>query len=77
MGRLDRPQAEAEASRRDLDEAWQIAERGPMRLFMADIHLHRARLFHAEKPYPWRRWSRAPASRVVNPWRNEPAEPSC
>ena len=29
----------------DLDEAWQIAERGPMKLFMADIHLHRARLF--------------------------------
>lgn len=29
----------------DLDEAWQIAARGDMRLFMADIHLHRARLF--------------------------------
>lgn len=29
-----------------MDEAWQIAERGPMRLHMADIHLHRARLFH-------------------------------
>ena len=37
----------------DLDEAWEIAERGPMRLFMADIHLYRARLFHAVKPYPW------------------------
>ena len=37
----------------DLDEAWQIAERGPMRLHMADIHLHRARLFFCEKPYPW------------------------
>jgi hypothetical protein len=36
-----------------LDEAWEIAERGPMRLHMADIHLHRARLFHAVKPYPW------------------------
>jgi tetratricopeptide (TPR) repeat protein len=33
-------------ARTDLDEAWQIAERGPMRLHMADIHLHRARLFH-------------------------------
>ena len=33
------------AARADLDEAWQIAERGPMRLHMADIHLHRARLF--------------------------------
>ena len=29
----------------DLDGAWQIAERGSMKLFMADIHLHRARLF--------------------------------
>ncbi len=33
------------AARADLDEAWQIASRGGMRLFMADIHLHRARLF--------------------------------
>lgn len=31
-------------ARADLDEAQQIAERGPMRLHMADIHLHRARL---------------------------------
>jgi hypothetical protein len=30
------------AARADLDEAWQIAARGDMRLFMADIHLHRA-----------------------------------
>jgi tetratricopeptide (TPR) repeat protein len=37
----------------DLDEAWEIAERGPMQLFMADIHLYRARLFHSVKPYPW------------------------
>jgi len=29
----------------DFDEAWDIAERGPMRLHTADIHLHRARLF--------------------------------
>jgi tetratricopeptide (TPR) repeat protein len=40
-------------SRADLDEAWEIAERGPMPLHMADIHLTRARLFHAAKPYPW------------------------
>jgi len=33
-------------------EAWEIAERGPMKLFMADIHLHRARLFFREKEYP-------------------------
>jgi tetratricopeptide (TPR) repeat protein len=32
-------------SRVDLDEAWEIAERGPMPLFQADIHLTRARLF--------------------------------
>lgn len=47
----------------DLDEAWEIAERGPMKLFMADIHLYRARLFGRKKakgkrqkkeiPYPW------------------------
>ena len=36
----------------DLDEAWEIAERGPMKLFMADIHLYRARLFGSVK-YPW------------------------
>ena len=29
----------------DLDEAWQIAQRGQMKLHMADVHLHRARLF--------------------------------
>ncbi len=29
----------------DLDNAQQIAERGPMRLHLADIHLHRARFF--------------------------------
>jgi tetratricopeptide (TPR) repeat protein len=31
--------------RADLDEAWQITERGSMRLFMADVLLHRGRLF--------------------------------
>jgi hypothetical protein len=31
--------------RSDLDEAWEIAAPGPMRLFMADILLTRARLF--------------------------------
>lgn len=34
------------AARRCLDEAQQIAERGPMPLYLADVHLHRARLFH-------------------------------
>jgi hypothetical protein len=37
----------------DLDEAWEIAERGPMKLHMADIHLYRARLFFREPSYPW------------------------
>ncbi len=34
-----------ERCRADLEEAGEIAERGSMRLFMADVHLHRARLF--------------------------------
>jgi hypothetical protein len=42
-----------DSARSDLDEAWEIAERGPMPLFLADIHLYRARLFHHAKPYPW------------------------
>ncbi len=41
------------SAKADLDEAWEIAERGPMRLYMADIHLYRARLFHGVTPYPW------------------------
>ncbi len=44
---------DASGGRADLDEAWEVAERGSMRLFMADIHLYRARLFHAVTPYPW------------------------
>lgn len=42
-----------DSAQADLDEAWEIAERGPMPLFMADIHLHRARLFFRTTPYPW------------------------
>jgi hypothetical protein len=42
-----------ESAQEDLDEAWEIAERGPMRLHMADVLLYRARLFHGVKPYPW------------------------
>ena len=42
----------------DLNEAWEIAERGPMPLVQADIHLHRARLFglaidRDTTSYPW------------------------
>lgn len=46
-------QGDDDGARTDLDEAWEIAERGPMRLYLADIHLYRARLFHAVQPYPW------------------------
>jgi hypothetical protein len=42
-----------ESAQEDLDEAWEIAERGPMKLFLADIHLYRARLFGCETLYPW------------------------
>jgi hypothetical protein len=48
-----------ESAQADLDEAWEVAERGPMRLHVADIHLHRARLFGVERgtvkeeKYPW------------------------
>jgi tetratricopeptide (TPR) repeat protein len=37
-----------------LEEAWEIAERGSMQLFLADLRLWRARLFSREKPYPWK-----------------------
>jgi hypothetical protein len=46
-----------DSAQEDLDEAREIAERGPMRLHMADIHLYRARLFHAVKPYPWNKFA--------------------
>jgi len=41
-------QGDSPAARADLDEAQQLAERGPMRLHLADVHLHRARLFFRE-----------------------------
>jgi hypothetical protein len=50
------PRTGVESAQEDLDEAWEIAERGPMRLHMADIHLYRARLFHAVRPYPWNKF---------------------
>ncbi|MEX2212642.1 MAG: toll/interleukin-1 receptor domain-containing protein [Phycisphaeraceae bacterium] len=34
-----------DGARADLDEAYDIAQRGPMPLHMADVHLYRARLF--------------------------------
>lgn len=45
-----------QSARKDLDEAWEIASRGPMPLYMADIHLYRARLFgssNKSEKYPW------------------------
>jgi hypothetical protein len=50
-----------ESAQEDLDEAWEISERGPMKLFMADILLTRCRLFGSSKSkvqspesdYPW------------------------
>jgi hypothetical protein len=50
---LTGPRTGAESAESDLDEAWEIAERGPMPLFLTDIHLYRARLFFRETPYPW------------------------
>ncbi|HUT47328.1 MAG TPA: tetratricopeptide repeat protein [Sedimentisphaerales bacterium] len=38
-------EGDADGCRSDLDEAWQIAERGSMRLHMADVLLYKARLF--------------------------------
>lgn len=37
---------DAEGARADLDEAGEIAERGEMRLHLADVALYRARFFH-------------------------------
>jgi hypothetical protein len=49
-----------ESAADDLDEAFEIASRGPMPLHLADIHLYRARLFglRRERPahYPWDSW---------------------
>jgi len=61
LGQNSRAQAE-------LDEAWDIAERGPMRLHMADIHLHRARLFFRQKHYPWKSPQKdlASAEKLIN-----------
>jgi hypothetical protein len=53
---LTGPRTGPESAQSDLDEAWEIAERGPMPLFLADIHLYRARLFvvrNEEAAYPW------------------------
>lgn len=41
-----------DSARADIDEAWEIAERGPMPLFLTEVHLYRARLFHFDPLYP-------------------------
>ncbi|HEY0075018.1 MAG TPA: tetratricopeptide repeat protein [Abditibacteriaceae bacterium] len=51
--KLHAKQGQFDKAQEDLDEAWDIAKRGPMRLFMADIHLYCARLFFRETDYPW------------------------
>lgn len=49
----------ADCAQADLDEAWEISARGPMPLFLVDIHLTRARLFGPSAlatgadRYPW------------------------
>ena len=63
-GALTSAQAGPDSAQSDLDEAWEIAERGPMPLFLADIRLTRCRLFGIaaktgqgvngpEVKYPW------------------------
>jgi len=42
---LTGPLTGPESAQSDLDEAWEIAERGSMRLFMADVLLYLGRLF--------------------------------
>jgi tetratricopeptide (TPR) repeat protein len=58
--------ARREEARKLLDDAWEIAERGPMLLFMVDIHLCRARLFHADNPYPWSEARDSNGQRALN-----------
>ena len=55
---LTGPRTGPDSAQEVLDEAWEIAGRGPMRLFMADIHLYRARLFYREPAYP-KEWGSA------------------
>jgi hypothetical protein len=64
---LTGPRVGPESAQSDLDEAWEIAERGPMPLFLADIHLYRARLFFREEKYPWQsaRHDLAEARRLI------------
>jgi hypothetical protein len=76
-GALTAAKAGPDSALADLDEAWEIAARGSMPLFMADIHLSRARLFGMkkeecrmknEKAYPWESPAKdlAAAEKLIN-----------
>jgi hypothetical protein len=53
LGRLTATNT-SDSAENDLGEAYEIAQSGPMPLFIADIHLHRARLFFRDSVYPWK-----------------------
>ena len=61
-----------ESAQADLDEAWEIAERGPMRLFLAYIHLHRARLVGGQRSEIGGQKSDASGSKY--PWESPAAD---
>ncbi len=68
LRRLDGPATGPGSAQEDLDEAWEIAERGPMPLFLADIHLHRARLFGRREQGAGNRGQAAGDSGQAYPW---------
>ena len=55
-----------DSAQSDLDEAWEIAERGSMKLFLADIHLYRARLFGLSRSYARQSVEEPPTSANVD-----------
>ncbi len=57
-----------DSAQSDLDEAWEIASRGPMPLFMADIHLHRARLFGFPRSDRCPSTNSSPPGDAIYPW---------
>jgi tetratricopeptide (TPR) repeat protein len=44
---------DTEGAKRDIDTSWMTAQTGGLRLQMADVLLHRVRLFCGTRPYPW------------------------
>jgi len=61
-----------DSAQEDLDEAWEIAERGPMKLHMADIHLYRARLFGKQRAEGSNQKSEVSAEKY--PWESPAAD---